>query len=91
MSTLHKRNAVNLVYISRAQKDAISKDEQQQKAFLARRLQHAAEVKKQVRETEQQKINAKKAFFEEGIKLDQEGNKATNIPANTIALLCAVI
>ena len=32
--------------LHRAQKDAITKDEQQQKASLARRLQHAAEVKK---------------------------------------------
>ena len=64
-----------LFYMSRAQQDAISKDEQHQKASLTRRLQHAAEVKKQVRETEQQKINSKKAFFEEGIKLDQEAKE----------------
>ena len=61
--------------LCRAQKDAITKDEQQQKVSLTRRLQHAAEVKKQVRQTEQQKIDAKKAFFEEGIKLDQEAKE----------------
>ena len=60
---------------TRAQKDAIAKDEQQQKTSLTRRLQHASEVKKQVREIEQQKINAKKSFFEEGIKLDQEAKE----------------
>ena len=60
---------------TRAQKDAITKDEQQQKTSLTRRLQHASEVKKQVREIEQQKINAKKSFFEEGIKLDQEAKE----------------
>ena len=62
-------------YICRAQKDAITKDEQQQKVSLTRRLQHASEVKKQVREIEQQKINARKSFFEEGIKLDQEAKE----------------
>ena len=82
---LHNRNAM-LPYIHthirRAQRDAIAKNEQPQKASLTRRLQHASKVKKQVREIEQQKINARKSFFEEGIKLDQEAKQrylATNI------------
>lgn len=61
--------------LTRAQKDAITKDEQQQKASHTRRLQHAAEVKKQVREMEQQKVDARKSFFEEGVKLDQEAKE----------------
>ena len=71
------RTYVHIIYtqIHRAQKDAIAKDEQQQKASLTRRLQHASEVKKQVREIEQQKVNARKSFFEEGIKLDQEATE----------------
>ena len=64
---------MQLYCLCRVQKDAITKDEQQQKISLTRRFQQVTEVKKQVRETEQQKIDAKKAFFEEGIKLDQEG------------------
>lgn len=64
------------MYITfRAQKDAIAKDEQQQKVAHARRLHHASEVRKQVQDLEQQKINARKAFFEEGIKLDQEAQE----------------
>jgi len=63
------------VYLFRAQKDAIAKDEQQQKVSHTRRLHHASEVKKQVQDIEQQKINARKAFFEEGIKLDQEAKE----------------
>ena len=75
---LHNRNAMLLyihTYIRRAQRDAIAKDEQPQKASLTRRLQHASKVKKQVREIEQQKINARISFFEEGIKLDQEAKQ----------------
>ncbi|XP_065920650.1 cilia- and flagella-associated protein 45-like [Dysidea avara] len=61
--------------VLQAQKDAIAKDEQQQKVAHARRLHHASEVRRQVQDTEQQKINARKAFFEEGIKLDQEAKE----------------
>ena len=83
-SNMHASSTIEVVMLcysmciripTRAQKDAITKDEQQQKASLTRKLQHASEVKKQVREIEQQKINAKKSFFEEGIKLDQEAKE----------------
>ena len=43
-----------------------------QEADATRRHTHAEEVRKQVREKEAHKQNQRRAFFEEGIKLDQE-------------------
>ena len=40
-----------------------------------RRMEHAKEVRKQVRQKEQERIDGRKAFFEEGIKIDQEARE----------------
>lgn len=40
-----------------------------------RRLKHADEVRKQIKEKETELIGARQAFFEEGIKLDQEAQE----------------
>lgn len=41
----------------------------------SRRLQHAEEVRQQIKEKEGELIHARQAFFEEGIKLDQEAQE----------------
>ncbi len=45
------------------------------KKAAAQQREHATEIRKQVRSKEEEKINARKAFFEEGIKLDQEAQE----------------
>ena len=47
-------------------------DKKKQDGDAKRRHAHAQEVRKQVRMKEEEKIDARKNFFEEGIKLDQE-------------------
>ena len=40
-----------------------------------RRLAHAEDVRKQVRKKEEEKMATRKAFFDEGSKLDQEARE----------------
>lgn len=46
-----------------------------QEASAARRHAHAEEVRRQVKLKEEEKIKTRKAFFEEGIKLDHEARE----------------
>lgn len=48
------------------------KDEEADKIQSIRRHQHSEEVRQQIREKEKDRTHARNAFFEEGIKLDQE-------------------
>ena len=48
------------------------KDEEADKIAAVRRHQHADDVRQQIREKEKDKVHARNAFFEEGIRLDQE-------------------
>ena len=48
------------------------KDEEADKIAAERRHQHADDVRQQIREKEKDKVHARNAFFEEGIRLDQE-------------------
>lgn len=48
------------------------KDEESSKVTAVRRHQYADEVRQQIREKEKDRIHARNAFYEEGIKLDQE-------------------
>ena len=60
------------INICRVQEEQLLKDEEAEKVDAVRRHQHAEEVRQQVREKEKDRIKARNAFFEEGIKLDQE-------------------
>lgn len=55
-----------------AQQEQMTKDEGAEKVAAVRRHQHADEVRLQIREKEKERIHARNAFFEEGIRLDQE-------------------
>lgn len=57
------------------QKELTEQDRKKQEVDAARRHTHAEEVRKQVREKEAEKVNQRRAFFEEGIKLDQEAKE----------------
>lgn len=58
--------------IHRVQEEQTLKDEEADRVEGIRRHQHAEEVRQQIREKEKDRIKATNAFFEEGIKLDQE-------------------
>lgn len=53
----------------------MDQDRKKQETDAARRHAHAEEVRKQVREKEAEKVMHRRAFFEEGIKLDQEARE----------------
>lgn len=54
------------------QEEQTVKDEEADMVEAVRRHQHAEEVRQQIREKEKDRVKARNAFFEEGIKLDQE-------------------
>lgn len=56
------------------------KDEEADKIQSIRRHQHSDEVRQQIREKEKDRIHARNAFFEEGIKLDQEAKARWVLP-----------
>ena len=59
----------------RAQQEMMDQDKEKHQVASKRRQEHAEEVRKQVREKEMEKTTARKVFFEEGIKLDQEAKE----------------
>jgi Ni/Co efflux regulator RcnB len=50
----------------------MKRDEENEKAAHLRRMDHASDVRKQIKEKEQDRVTARKSFFEEGLRLDQE-------------------
>ena len=61
-----------MFHIFRAQEEQTLKDEEAETIQNIRRHHHADDVRQQIREKEKERIKATNAFFEEGIKLDQE-------------------
>ena len=59
----------------RVQKELMEEERKKQESDAARRHTHAEEVRKQVREKETDKLMQRRAFFEEGIKLDHEAKE----------------
>ena len=53
----------------------MEQEKKKQEADASRRHAHAEEVRKQVREKEADKVMQRRAFFEEGMKLDQEARE----------------
>ena len=53
----------------------MKEDERKLQIAESRRRAHAAEIRKQVNEREKQLKQERKAYFEEGIKLDQEARE----------------
>ena len=61
-------------YYSRAQMEAMEKEQAEEQDQHVKRLYHAEDVRKQIREKEQLKVGERNAFFEEGVKIKEEAN-----------------
>ncbi|XP_002738957.1 cilia- and flagella-associated protein 45-like [Saccoglossus kowalevskii] len=58
--------------VLQAQREEMDAEKAKEEHFRYRKLAHADDVRKQIREKEQLKIADRDSFFEEGIKLDEE-------------------
>ena len=64
------------VHISfRAQKELVEKERKEEEESRKKRLGHADDVRAQIREKEHARIADRNAFFEEGVKLDEEARQ----------------
>ena len=61
--------------VLRAQQELIEKDKVEEDSRVKKRMNYADEVRAQIRDKEQVKISERNAFFEEGVKLDEEARK----------------
>lgn len=61
-----------LYLINRAQKELIEKEQREEGIKHKQRIVHRNDVLGQIREKEQVKISERNAFFEEGVRLDEE-------------------
>ncbi|XP_068732086.1 cilia- and flagella-associated protein 45-like [Montipora capricornis] len=66
------RDRAEFERVLKAQEEQTLKDEEAETIQNIRRHHHADDVRQQIREKEKERIKATNAFFEEGIKLDQE-------------------
>lgn len=57
---------------NRAQKELVEKERREELEARKKRLNHADDVRAQIREKEQVRVSERNAFFEEGVKLDEE-------------------
>ncbi|XP_052804822.1 cilia- and flagella-associated protein 45-like isoform X2 [Mya arenaria] len=58
--------------VLRAQKELVEKERREEQEAKKKRHGHADDVRAQIREKEQVRISERNAFFEEGVKLDEE-------------------
>lgn len=58
--------------VLRAQKELVEKSKLEEHAHRTKKLSHADDVRGQIRQKEQERISDRNAFFEEGVKLDEE-------------------
>lgn len=58
-----------------AQEEAVERDRELKRRRHDKRRQHADEVRGQIRQKEQETIQERKSFFDEGIRLDQEARE----------------
>ena len=59
----------------RAQKELVEKERKEEEESRKKRLGHADDVRAQIREKEHARIADRNAFFEEGVKLDEEARQ----------------
>lgn len=58
--------------VLRAQKELVEREKREEEEVRKKRLTHADDVRAQIRKKEQERITDRNAFFEEGVKLDEE-------------------
>jgi len=61
--------------VLQAQQELIEKDKREENSRVKKRGVYADEVRAQIREKEQLRISERNAFFEEGVKLDEEARR----------------
>lgn len=59
----------------RAQKELVEKERREEFEAKKKRHSHADDVRAQIREKEQIRVAERNAFFEEGVKLDEEARQ----------------
>lgn len=62
----------NCLSLFRSQKELVEKDKREDVDIRRKRMAHAEEVRRQIRENEKLRIGDRNAFFEEGVRLDEE-------------------
>lgn len=58
--------------VLRAQKELVEREKREEEDMRKKRLSHADDVRAQIRKKEQERISERNAFFEEGVRLDEE-------------------
>lgn len=69
------RDRAEFERVLNAQRQQVLKDEQAEVEFLKKRTTYAEDVRSQIKSKEKERVLARQAFFEEGIKLDQEAKE----------------
>ncbi|XP_030834284.1 cilia- and flagella-associated protein 45 [Strongylocentrotus purpuratus] len=67
-----QRERAEFERVLRAQQEAMNKDRAEEEETKYNRLTHADDVRKQIREKEQIRVSDRNAFFEEGVKINDE-------------------
>ncbi|XP_064407345.1 cilia- and flagella-associated protein 45-like [Halichondria panicea] len=67
-----QRDRTEFERVLQVQQELVNTDKSKQATDAQRRHAHAEEIRKQVRKKEEERIGARRGFFEEGNKLDQE-------------------
>lgn len=70
-----QRERVEFERVLRAQKELVERQRREEEISSKNRLNHADDVRAQIRQKERQRIAERNAFFEEGIKLDEEARE----------------
>ena len=61
-----------ILLLHRAQKELVEREKREEEEVRKKRLTHADDVRAQIRKKEQERISDRNAFFEEGVRLDEE-------------------
>jgi len=69
------RDRAEFERVLNAQREQVLKDEQAEIEFQSKRTTYAEDVRSQIKYKEKERIHARQAFFEEGIRLDQEAKE----------------
>merc|ERR1712190_138197 len=67
-----QRERAEFERVLRAQKELVEKQKREEEFARNKKLTHADDVRAQIRKKEQERIQERNAFFEEGVKLDEE-------------------
>jgi len=70
-----QRERADFERVLRAQQELIEKERQEEDEKKGQRRKYASDVRSQIREKEQVRVSERNAFFEEGVKLDEEARQ----------------